>query len=180
MIYEFRATTVKPGAMRQLHEAMAATLPARAQLSTPSGFWHADIGALKQYVQLWRYRDDAHRSGVRAAAASLPGLVPRACSSRRCRRSGPVDVGSLLDRARSWEYGIYEMYTYYPRPGSMPTVLDIWADALPRRLHLSPVVGCWYGESGRLNRLRHVRAYRSLDERARLRAESLSIPGCHQ
>jgi hypothetical protein len=177
MIYEFRATTAKPGAMRQVHEAMAAVLPAREQLSSPSGFWHSDIGSLNQYVQLWGYRDHAHRAEVRLAAASLPGWESVLDELAEVDELELWNLAPFSTELAPGEYGIYEMRTYYFVPGSMDKVLDIWADALPRRVHLSPVVGCWYSESGRLNRLRHVWAYRSLDERARLRAESLSIPG---
>lgn len=177
MIYEFRITTVKPGAMRQVHSAMEAALPARARLSTPSGFWEADIGVLNQYVQLWGYQSHEHRAAVQGAATDLPGWDGLLDDLSDSDDRDLWTLAPFTTELASGDYGLYEMRTYYFRPGSMSAVLDIWAEALPRRLELSPVVGCWYSDTGRMNRFRHLWAYRTLDERSRIRAQSLSIPG---
>jgi len=71
---------------------------------------------------------------------------------------------------------VYEMRTYAFRPGTMPKVLDVWAAAVPERIQLSPLVALWCSEVGQLNRLRHIWAYASLDERRRIRDQALGQP----
>ena len=56
-------------------------------------------------------------------------------------------------------------------PFSIPRV-DAWADGIAEREKLSPLAGCWYSEIGDLNRFVHLWAYRSFDERARVRREA--------
>ena len=67
---------------------------------------------------------------------------------------------------------VYEMRTYTYRSGEVPRVLDAWADGIAERKKLSPLAGCWYSEIGDLNRFVHLWAYRSFDERARVRREA--------
>ena len=70
---------------------------------------------------------------------------------------------------------VLEMRTYTFRPGSIPRVLAIWADMVPARERLSPLIACWTTEIGALHRLTHVWSYRSLDERTNIRAEAVRL-----
>jgi hypothetical protein len=75
----------------------------------------------------------------------------------------------------SQSYGsgnVYEMRTYTYAPGDIPAVLKGWAEAIPFREQLSPLVGCWYSEIGGLNKFVHTWVYKDLNERARIREES--------
>ena len=66
------------------------------------------------------------------------------------------------------------MRTYTYSPGALPQVLDAWSKSIEEREKLSPLAGCWYSELGGLNRLVHLWAYRSPDERKRIRAEAVA------
>jgi len=70
---------------------------------------------------------------------------------------------------------VYEMRSYMYQPGAMPEVLKRWAEAIPQRVQLSPLAACWYSEIGGLNKFVHVWAYKDMDERDRLRAESRNL-----
>ena len=72
--------------------------------------------------------------------------------------------------------GVYEMRSYTYRPGTMGEVLKVWAEAIGEREKLSPLAACWYSELGGLNKFVHTWAYKDLEERARVRAESQKLP----
>ena len=72
---------------------------------------------------------------------------------------------------------IIEMRTYAVQPGSVATVEDRFGQALPARAKLSPLAAFWHTEVGPLNRVIHVWAYDSFEERTRIRAESQKLEG---
>ena len=74
--------------------------------------------------------------------------------------------------AKKTSVPLYEMRLYtYPSEG-MPQVLEAWGAAIPERVKFSPLAGCWYSEYGGVNNFIHIWAYKSFEERARIRAET--------
>src|SRR5438270_464883 len=67
---------------------------------------------------------------------------------------------------------IIEMRTYTLQPGTVATFEERFADALPVRTKLSPLVGAWYSELGGLNKWCHIWAYKDAGERFRIREEA--------
>src|SRR5712664_3357883 len=72
---------------------------------------------------------------------------------------------------------IIEMRTYTVQPGSVATVEERFGQALPARAKLSPLAAFWHTEVGPLNRVIHVWAYDSFEERTRIRAASQKLEG---
>jgi len=72
---------------------------------------------------------------------------------------------------------IIEMRTYTVQPGSVATVEERFGQALPARAKLSPLAAFWHTEVGPLNRVIHVWAYDSFEERTRIPAESQKLEG---
>jgi hypothetical protein len=177
VIFECYTATVLPGCIPEFSSRIEAALPGRKEVSPLGGAWRAEIGTLSQVVQLWPYHDLGELVEARQhleRAADWPVPVADVLEDERVDtwRSVP-----FLEPLEPGEYGkVYEMRTYRFRPGSMDRVLEIWAEALPIRVRMSPLVACMYSVSGELNRLRHVWAYDDLNERARIRQESLSLP----
>ena len=66
---------------------------------------------------------------------------------------------------------IFEIRTYQLKPGTVPNAVQAFADKIQNRVKLSPLAGFWHTEVGELNKVVHLWAYESLDERARRRAE---------
>jgi hypothetical protein len=177
MIYEVCTGTVRPGARAEAYERMAAALPQRERLSPAFGFWHSELGVLNRLVQVWEYRDLGHLAEVRGSADHTVGWPPDVAP---LLHDEEVEVWAgvpFVESARAGHWGqVYEMRTYTFGPGTMPRVLEVWAKAVPDRVRLSPLVACWYNVVGQRNRLRHIWAYESLDERARIRQEALELP----
>ena len=72
---------------------------------------------------------------------------------------------------------IIEMRTYTVQPGSVATVEERFGQALPARAKLSPLAAFWHTEVGPLNRVIHVWAYDSFEERTRIRTEFAKARG---
>ncbi|SRR5579871_1786085 len=68
---------------------------------------------------------------------------------------------------------IYEFRTYSLRPGTLPRFLQLFGDALPKRLRLSPLAAFWHTDTGPLNQVIHVWPYENGHERTRIRAEAV-------
>src|SRR4051812_4453056 len=72
---------------------------------------------------------------------------------------------------------IVEMRTYTLKPGTQPTVIERFGQALPVRTKLSPISAFWYTDVGPLNQIIHVWTYKDSAERDRIRAESTKLEG---
>jgi hypothetical protein len=70
---------------------------------------------------------------------------------------------------------IFEMRTYRLQPGSVPTVEERFAEALPERVKVSPLGAFFHTEVGPLNHIIHIWPYDDLQHRTRSRAQK--IPG---
>lgn len=176
MRYEIQTSTLRPGGVAEAEARYAEWLPERAKLSPLGAFWHTEIGTLNQIVQVWPYEDLAHRDRVHAALDERADWLPELdlALSRQAEIWVPAPFMRPLE-PRVYG-GIFEMRTYTFRPGTMPRVLEVWEKGIHERERLSPLVACWYSDVGALDRFRHVWAYASLDERARIRSESLRLP----
>jgi len=177
MIYEVRTYTLRPGTLDEFESRYERRLPSRERHSKLGAFWHTDFGPLNQVVHVYPYDDLQHRTRVRAAMAAdaernaLPGgqdLI----AEQQAEIAIPAPFMRPLG---SRDYGtgnVYEMRIYTYAAGDMPKVLDAWGKAIEAREKLSPLAACWTNELGALNRFTHIWAYKDLNERTRIRAES--------
>jgi hypothetical protein len=69
--------------------------------------------------------------------------------------------------------GIYEMRVYGTKLASLQHTIDAWEQALPERTRRSPIVGAMYALEGNTPRFLNIWPYASVDERSRVRAESV-------
>jgi NIPSNAP len=77
---------------------------------------------------------------------------------------------------------IFEMRTYRLQPGSVPTVEERFAEALPERVKVSPLGAFFHTEVGPLNHIIHIWPYDDLQHRTRSRAQKISgwPPNIHE
>lgn len=69
---------------------------------------------------------------------------------------------------------VFEVREYGIKFGALPALLTAWEAALPARLALSPMLTAAYALDGDQPRMMHVWPYKDLNERARLRGESVA------
>jgi hypothetical protein len=177
MLVDLRFEQLKPRSVPAFEAAFEQALPERAALSPLGGLWKTEVGNIDQVVQLWTYRDAAHRDQVLQDAARLPGW-----SAIEAHASSMEQESTLLNPAPfSPPIGprklgaIYELRMYSYEAGRIPTVIERWQEKIEARLKLSPLVLCGYTTSGRLHQWVHMWAYENALERQKIRAESLRM-----
>lgn len=177
MIYELRSYILRPGQVSEFEQRFGAALSAREQFSKLGAFWHTEVGPLNQVLHLWPYEDLGQRGAVRAAAAKSGKWPPKTAELTVTQESLILLSAPFKPTLPSGEFGpVYEMRMYRYQPHAMPTVLERWAEALPYREKLSPLVACWYTDLGTLNLFIHLWAYKDMNERLRIRSEAAKIP----
>lgn len=176
MINEIRTYSLKTRAVPDYWKKFSAKLAGRLEFSPLGGHWYTEVGPLNQLVAIWPYKDLEERADIRRRAEAGPD--PK----------WPPDTGGLIVSMKSEIYipapfmtplcerrigPIYEMRIYsYPQE-AIPQVLDAWSGAIAEREKLSPLAGCWYSEFGGVNNFVHMWAYKSFEERSRVRREAL-------
>ena len=172
MIYEIRTYDLKPGGVAEVEKRFAEKLPARLNYSQMAGFWHTDIGPLNQVVHIWPYDDLNQRAEIREQATK--GDWPPDISEFILNMQSEIFLSApFMTPMGNRDIGpIFEMRTYTYPLGTIQQVLEAWGGAIAEREKLSPLAGCWHSELGGLNRFIHLWAYKSLEERNRVREEA--------
>jgi len=155
--YDVTTITVRPNTQPK---ALAVL---KDQLANARGFvacWFTDIGALNRIMIIRAVDDLAANLNERRAL-----LVSR----------NPFGIGDLIDEMTMDIYSaldcvapmapgdmgpFYEVRTYVFRPDGVAPTEQLWREWLPKREKVSPILHIW--------------PYKSLDERARLRAEAVA------
>ncbi len=178
MIYEVRTYTLQPGGTPTFEAGFEKSLPNRLKYSELGAFWHTEVGPLNQVIHVWPYEDLAHRTDIRAKSSQEPDWPPNTGGVTLSMESQifvPAPFSPKLGGGQKLG-NIYEMRIYQYQPGSIPTVIERWGEALQGgRLDLSPIAACMSSEIGQLNVWIHIWPYADLSERARIRAESQKL-----
>ncbi len=176
MINEIRTYSLKTHVVPDYWKQFSAKLTGRLEFSPLGGHWYTDVGPLNQLVAIWPYKDLEERAEIRRRAEAGPD--PK----------WPPDTADLIISMKSEIYiptpfmtllgersigPVYELRIYsYPQE-VIPQVLDAWSGAIAEREKLSPLAGCWYSEFGGVNNFVHMWAYKSFEERLRVRQEAV-------
>ena len=175
MIYEMRTYTLKRGSVPEFEKRTKERLAARLEYSALGGFWHTEVGPLNQVVHIWPYDDANQRADVRSRAASSDGWPPNNEEFLLEMQSDIMYPAPFMTPLGERDIGpIYEMRIYTYPAGSLPKILNGWSKVIAERQKLSPLAGAWYSDIGALNKWVHLWAYRSFEERLRVREEALS------
>jgi hypothetical protein len=174
MIYEIRTYDLKPRSLPDFLKRNEEKLQqGRLNYSQLFGFWYTDIGPLNQVVHIWPYEDLKQRSDIRAKAVA-EGIWPPGTGEFILNMESEIFLPAPFMRppAEGSIGPIYEMRIYKYNPGEIPSVIERWSKHIAAREQHSPLVGAWYSELGGLNKWVHLWAYRSFEERQRIRAET--------
>jgi len=178
MLYEIRTYTLKPGTVPEFEKRFEAVLPIRLKYSELGAFWHTAAGPLNQVIHVWPYDDLNQRADIQARSAQEPDWPPKASElvvSMNSEIFIPAPFSPKLGGGQKLG-NVYDMRIYQYQPGSMPTVIKRWEEALKGgRLKLSPIAACMSSNIGQLNVWIHIWPYASLDERDRIGAEARKL-----
>ena len=175
MIVEFRTYRLKPGTVATAEERFGQALPARTKVSPLAAFWHTEVGPLNQIIHVWAYDSFEHRAATRAAATKDEGWPPAIREFVVAQQSEVFHPAPFSPPLEPRQLGnIYEIRMYTYAPGTLPAVMERWAEKVPERIKLSPLVGAWHSELGGLNKWCHIWAYKDAAERQRIRGEAIA------
>jgi len=169
--YEVTTITVPPNKHAQALPVLkdtAATLP---------GFlacWFCDIGALNRIMIIRSIDDLAVNLSERAKllASSNPFGVGNLLQAMEIDTFTQLD---FLPPMKPAELGpCYEVRTYVFKPDGVAPTDQLWRKHLEGRTKVSPLLTAMVSMSGTVARFMHIWPYKSLDERARLRAKSVA------
>ena len=173
MIYEIRTYDIRPQRVPAYQERFEAKLAGREEFSPLFGHWYTEIGPLNQIVAIWPYESLASRAETRAAAEASGKWPPDTSDQIVGMTSRIFQPASFMPPPGERDVGpIFDMRIYTYQVEAVPTVLGQWEAAIEKRTRMSPLVGCWYSDGGGVGNYVHMWAYRSLDERMRIRAEA--------
>ena len=180
MIYAVKINTFKPGMVVKWLAGFCEALPSRLKYSQLGGVWHTDIGPLNKSVQIWPYENFEHRDEVYSQLANEPNW-PCKGNDEIVKRSvqifTPAPFSAKIGGGQKLG-SIYEMRVYGFRPGSMPTVLDRFAEAFKSgRLELSPAPLFMTSVTGKLDLALHIWPYESYAARDQARAAVKKLSG---
>jgi hypothetical protein len=175
MIYEFRTYTIRPRTLPEFLKRWTDALEPRLKLSKLGAFWYTEIGPLNQVIHVWPYENVLERSRIRAEAIKMGIWPPKTSEFITDMKSDilePVSFSPALEPSNHGPY--FEMRTYILNPGSAGQMAKRWADYLPGRIKLSPLIGVFTSDIGGLNQWVHIWAYKSLDERIAVRKKAMA------
>jgi NIPSNAP len=173
MIIEMRTYLLKPGTTAAFEERFTEGLSARLQFSRLGGLWHTEVGQLNTVVHVWPYESFEDRERIGQAARKTGKWPPKTHEfiiTQESKILQPAPFSPPLEERKLGNNYEIRIYTY--QPGTMPTVLERFAQVIPDRVKLSPLAGAWYSAIGSLNQYVHVWAYKDGGERERIRAEA--------
>ena len=170
MIYEIRTYDIKPTMVPEYQKRFYQKLPERVKLSKLAGHWYTEVGPINQIIAIWPYSNNDQRIQIRSEVEQK-GIWPPDSGDLVQGMVSEIYLPAPFMRAMEPKNigPIYEMRIYTYPPEDMPDILHTWQAAMPAREQLSPLVGCWYKESGGNDNFIHMWAYESFEERLRIR-----------
>jgi len=170
--YELATLSIAMGTASKAAEAIGAFTSGAGAGGKLLGCWFSDIGALNKVAVLRGFADDAELG--RERERTLRSSNPFGCSEFLTRLSlqsyapfpdlPPVEAGAFGP--------VYEIRSYVLKTGGLLPTFEGWAEKLPARTGFSKLLVAMYGLDG-TPRITHIWPYKSTDERAQMRAESV-------
>lgn len=171
--YELATLSVAMGSAPKVADGVAAFTADSGAGGKLLGCWFSDIGALNKVAVLRSFANDAELARER---------------DRTLRASNPFGAAEFLTRLELDDYApfpnmppvktgafgpVYEIRSYVLKTGGLAPTFEGWAEKLPARLAFSKLVVAMYALNG-APRITHIWPYKSTNERAGARAESVT------
>jgi len=170
MIYEFRTYNLLPRTQPEFLKRFGEKLPERQKMSRLAAFWTTEIGPLNQVIHVWEYDNVQQRSQTRAEAVKRGIWPPQTMdfiSEMQSDILEPLPFSPALSPSNHGPW--FEMRSYVLKAGGGAEMAKRWEEYLPGRLKLSPLIGVFQSDIGKLSQWVHIWAYKSLDERLQIR-----------
>ena len=166
--YDVTIVTVRPGSHPQALAVLGKSLADDRNLLA---CWYSDIGAVNQILMI---RKAADAATLDARYATLNAPDPLGISEYIVAMAMDTYISfDFIAPLRPGEFGpCYEVRSYVLKPTGLAPTIEAWRKSVPGRMAISPVLAAMTSMTGAVPRFLHVWPYKSLDERARLRAKA--------
>ena len=134
--------------------------------------WYSDIGALNQILIIRTIKDPA--ANLESRMAMLKSKDPFGVDE--------FSTGMTMDTFVAFDFlppmqpgsvgPCFEVRSYILKGGGLAPTIELWRKAVPARNRISPVLTAMTSVTGAVTQFTHIWPYKSLDERARLRAKA--------
>lgn len=172
--YEIATLTITLGSTGKAAEAAKAFCSADGARGELFGCWFSEIGDLNKLVILRGFEtaEELELERARTRLAADPFGCSEYLVEMQLESYAPMP---FLPKIETGDFGpIYEVRTYQLKEGGLEPTLEAWSRAVPERTKLSPLTISLYALDGS-QRITHIWPFRSLEERARIRAESVEV-----
>lgn len=171
VIYDVVTLTVNVGATADALAKIRDAEPAEG--ATLLGAWFSDIGTLGK-VMVLRSFESEQKQVVARKRLLLEGNPFGAAGLITDVEVGTYAPFPFLPPITGGEFGaVYEMRVYGLKLAGLPATIEAWEKAIPARTQASPLVGAMYALDGKTPRFLNIWPYASLNERSRIRAETV-------
>jgi len=169
--YDVTIFTVRPGTHPQALAVLGESLSGdRALLAC----WYSEIGRINQILLIRSAADPAVALDARLAAVESKNPFGIA----EFITDMTMDTYVSFDFVPPMQPGAfgpcYEVRSYVLKPGSLATTIELWRNAVPGRLTISPLLAAMTSVTGAVTRIMHIWPYQSYDGRARLRDKAFA------
>jgi hypothetical protein len=169
--YDVTTITVRPNTQPK---ALSVLKDRLAKTSGLLACWFTDIGALNR-IMIIRAVDD-HAANLSERRAQLVSRNPFGIGELIDEMA--MDTWTALDCVAPMKPGdvgpFYEVRTYVFKPDGIVPTEELWREWLPKRATVSPILTAMMSTTGTVARFMHIWPYKTLDERARLRAKAVA------
>jgi len=171
ILYDVTIMSVRAGetpvALERVEQTMRSGIGGRLKAC-----WTCEIGAVGDIMIIRTFDDPAELTAER---------------ERFARQGDAFGAGDVVESVTSDIYvsfpfmpempagkmgPFYEVRVYDTTRTGIPATIDLWREAVPHRVRISPLLAAMYAIDGRVPRLMHIWPYESLDARQALRQQA--------
>jgi hypothetical protein len=174
MLYDITILTTRPAQTSPALPKLGAWLESGASKGKLLGCWFTEIGQLNQILLVRGYED----AGLLASERDQMARSDNPFSISEHLTGYAADTYQAFPFVPAFAPGsqgpVYEVRTYLMKPEGIAPTIELWRQAVPARIAMSPVTAALYSVGGTMPRFLHVWPYKSLEERQRIRGEAVA------
>ena len=135
--------------------------------------WTSEIGPLNEILLIRDFADEAHRIAERERV-SLAGNPFGIGEFINAMSLDTYTLFPFLPPIAAGTYGpFFEVRSYTLKPSGLAPTIAAWKEGVPARIAISPLIAAMYAIEGAAPRFMHIWPYKSLHERAMIRASAV-------
>jgi hypothetical protein len=173
MLYSVCTIEVPPGKVNDALAAIGAAASARRLGGELRACWYSEIGRLNRVMVITAHASaDALAKAQQTLLTSAdPYGVAALATAMTCDAYAPFPDVDVLTPGSAGP--VYEVREYQLKRSGLAATFEAWAKVLKARTELSSLSTVMYAVSGHVPRFMHIWPYRTLNDRMRIREDSV-------